>query len=146
MDYKGVCSMPQKDIPKIIQDLKSAKKEKEITYPRLLDMLEANGTPLGLTTLRRVFADGSEVNDSFNYHTTIAPLEAILLADDLPEPESNPYAKELEGFKAVIHTQNEELVHAYKLIEHLESRVSYLVEQSNKKDQIIEKLMGKVLG
>lgn len=146
MDYKGVYGMPQKDIPKIIQDLKSAKTEKEITYPRLLDMLEANGTPLGLTTLRRVFADGSEVNDSFNYQTTIAPLEAILLADDLPEPESNPYAKELEGFKAVIHTQNEELVHAYKLIEHLEKRVSYLVEQSNKKDEIIEKLMDKVLG
>lgn len=145
-EQTGESEMPQKDIPKIIQDLKSAKKEKEITYPRLLDMLEANGTPLGLTTLRRVFADGSEVNDSFNYQTTIAPLEAILLADDIPEPESNPYAKELEGFKAVIHTQNEELVHAYKLIEHLEKRVSYLVEQGNKKDEMIQRLMDKVLG
>ena len=145
-EQTGESEMPQKDIPKIIQDLKSAKKEKEITYPRLLDMLEANGTPLGLTTLRRVFADGSEVNDSFNYQTTIAPLEAILLADDIPEPESNPYAKELEGFKAVIHTQNEEFVHAYKLIEHLEKRVSYLVEQGNKKDEMIQRLMDKVLG
>ena len=138
--------MPQKDIPKIITELKKAKSEKEITYPRLLDMLEANDTPLGLTTLRRVFADGSEKNDSFNYASTIAPLEAILLQEDIPEPESNPYAKELEHFKAVIHTQNEELVHAYKLIEHLEKRVSYLVEQGNKKDEIIERLMNKVLG
>ena len=40
-EQTGESEMPQKDIPKIIQDLKSAKKEKEITYPRLLDMLEA---------------------------------------------------------------------------------------------------------
>lgn len=147
-DYRqmGDFEMPQKDVPKIIQDLKNAKKEKEITYPRLLDMLEANGTPLGLTTLRRVFADGSEKNDSFNYTTTLQPLETILLQDDIPEPESNPYAKELEGFKAVIHTQNEELVRLYKMVEHLESRVDFLVGQINKKDELIKRLMDKVLG
>ena len=75
----GVNDMPQKDIPKLIQDLKRAKAEKEITYPRLIDMLEANNTPISLTTLRRVFADGSEKNDSFNYSSTLQPLEAILL-------------------------------------------------------------------
>lgn len=142
----GEIEMPQKDIPKIIQELKKAKNEKEITYPRLIDMLEANGTPLGLTTLRRVFAEGSEVSDSFNYGTTIAPLEAILLQDDIPEPESNPYAKELEGYKAVIHSQNEELVRLYKMVEHLESRVDFLVGQIDKKDSLIQRLMDKVLG
>ena len=138
--------MPQKDIPKIITELKKAKAEKEITYPRLLDMLEANGTPLGLTTLRRVFADGSEKNDSFNYASTIAPLEAILLVEDIPEPESNPYAKELEGFKAVIHSQNEELVRMYEMNKHLEDRIEFLVGQINKKDELIARLMDKVLG
>lgn len=146
MDNKGVCNMPQKDIPKIIQALKNAKAEWEITYPRLMDMLEANGTPISLTTLRRVFAEGSERNDSFNYSTTIAPLEAILLRDDIPEPESNPYAKELESHKAVIHAQNEELVRLYKMTEHLESRVDFLVDQCKKKDEIIQRLMDKVLG
>lgn len=141
----GECQMPQRDIQKIIQDLKTAKKEKEITYPRLIDMLEANGTPLGLTTLRRVFADGSEKNDSFNFATTIEPLMDILLREDIPEPENNPYAKELEGAKAVIHTQNEELVRLYKMVEHLESRVDFLVDQIGKKDQLIQRLMDKVL-
>lgn len=145
MDNKGVYSMPQKDIPKIIQALKNAKAEWEITYPRLMDMLEANGTPISLTTLRRVFAEGSERNDSFNYSTTIAPLEAILLRDDIPEPESNPYAKELESHKAVIHAQNEELVRLYKMTEHLESRVDFLVDQCKKKDELIQCLMDKVL-
>ena len=138
--------MPQKDIPKIITELKKAKAEKEITYPRLLDMLEAAGTPLGLTTLRRVFADGSEKNDSFNYASTISPLEAILLVEDIPEPESNPYAKELEGFKAVIHSQNEELVRMYEMNKHLEDRIEFLVGQINKKDELIARLMDKVLG
>ena len=138
--------MPQKDIPKIITELKKAKAEKEITYPRLLDMLEAAGTPLGLTTLRRVFADGSEKNDSFNYASTIAPLEAILLVEDIPEPESNPYAKELEGFKSVIHSQNEELVRMYEMNKHLEDRIEFLVGQINKKDELIARLMDKVLG
>lgn len=146
MDNKGVCSMPQKDIPKIIQALKNAKAEWEITYPRLMDMLEANSTPISLTTLRRVFAEGSERNDSFNYSTTIAPLEAILLRDDIPEPESNPYAKELESHKAVIHAQNEELVRLYKMTEHLESRVDFLVDQCKKKDELIQRLMDRVLG
>lgn len=138
-------TMLQKDIQQLIVDLKNAKKEKEITYPRLLDMLEANGTPLGLTTLRRVFADGSEKNDSFNYSSTLAPLEKILLADDIPEPETNPYAKELEGYKAVIHSQNEELVRVYQMLDHLEDRVKFLVDQIKHKDELIDRLMNKVL-
>ena len=142
----GDYEMPPKDIPHIISELKRAKIEKEITYPRLIDMLEANKTPISLTTLRRVFADGSEKSDSFNYSTTIAPLEDILLRDDIPEPETNPYAQELESHKAVIHAQNEELVRLYKMVEHLESRVDFLIDQIKKKDERIDRLMDKVLG
>ena len=138
-------NMLQKDIQQLIVDLKNAKAEKEITYPRLIDMLEANNTPVSLTTLRRVFAEGSEKNDSFNYVSTLQPLEKILPADDIPEPETNPYAKELEGYKAVIHAQNEELVRVYQLLDHLEDRVSFLVEQCKTKDELIKQLAAKVL-
>lgn len=138
-------NMLQKDIQQLIVDLKNAKKEKEITYPRLLDMLEANKTPVSLTTPRRVFAEGSEKNDSFNYASTLQPLEKILLADDIPEPETNPYAKELEGYKAVIHAQNEELVRVYQLLDHLEDRVSFLVDQCKTKDELIKQLAAKAL-
>lgn len=141
----GDTNMPQKDVSRLIVDLKNAKAEKEITYPRLMDMLEANKTPISLTTLRRVFADGSEKNDSFNYISTLAPLEAILLAEDIPEPETNPYAKELEGYKAVIHAQNEELVRVYQLLDHLEDRVLFLVEQCRTKDELIKQLAAKAL-
>lgn len=146
MDRIGVYDMPQKDISKLIQDLKRAKTEKEITYPRLIDMLEANETAISLTTLRRVFADGSEKNDSFNYASTLQPLEKILLSsDEIMEPENNPYAKEIDGYKAVIHTQNEELVRVYQLLDHLEDRVSFLVEQCKTKDELIKQLAAKAL-
>lgn len=146
IDQNGGTNLPLTDTQQLILDLKKAKSEKEITYPRLIDMLNANNTPVSLTTLRRVFAEGSEKNDSFNYISTLEPLVAVLLrSDDIQEPESNPYAKEIEGYKAVIHTQNEELARVYELNDHLEERIKFLVEQIKTKDEIIHRLLEKVL-
>ena len=145
--------MPSKDIQQLIIDLKKAKSEKEITYPRLIEMLENHGAPISLTTLRRVFANGSETNDSFNYASTLKPLEDVLLSsDEIPSQELNPYAQHIEGLKAVIHTQNEEIVRLHEIKEHLEQRITFLLEQIEKKDrrmdekdEIIRQLMAKVL-
>ena len=46
----------------------------------------------------------------------------------------------------MIHAQNEELVRVYEMNKHLEERVDFLVEQINKKDELIARLMDKVLG
>lgn len=137
----------------LIIQLKEAKQDKEITYPRLMDLLEKNGKFVSLTTLRRVFADGSERNDSFNYETTLLPIAEVLLnVEDLPTPDASPYAKEIDGLKSVIHVQNEEIARLHDLKEHLESRVTFLLEQIEKKDrrmdekdEIIRKLMDKCL-
>lgn len=137
----------------LIIQLKEAKQDKEITYPRLMDLLEKNGKFVSLTTLRRVFADGSERNDSFNYETTLLPIAEVLLnVEDLPTPDNSPYAKEIDGLKSVIHVQNEEIARLHDLKEHLESRVTFLLEQIEKKDrrmdekdEIIRKLMDKCL-
>ena len=118
-----------------------------------MERLEKNGKFVSLTTLRRVFADGSERNDSFNYETTLLPLAEVLLdAEDVPTPQDSPYAKEIDGLKAVIHVQNEEIARLHELKEHLESRVTFLLEQIEKKDrrmdekdEIIRKLMDKCL-
>ena len=131
----------------LIQKLKEAKKRDEITYPRILDRMEANGKFVSLTTLRRVFADGSESNAaSFNLENTLMPIaEAILEVEDSPSQEATIYAKEIDGLKAVIRVQNEEIVKLHDINEHLESRVTFLVEQIEKKDAIIQKLLEKVL-
>ena len=138
----------------LIRQLKEAKEMREFTYPRIIEHMEANGKYVSLSTLRRVFADGSELNaNSFSYENTLLPIAEVLLnAEDVPTPTDSPYAKEIDALKAVIHCQNEEMVKLQDLKEHLESRVTFLLEQIEKKDrrmdekdEIIRKLMDKCL-
>ena len=135
----------------LIVKLKEVKKRDEITYPRIMERMQKNGDFISLTTLRRVFADGSEMNaNSFNYENTLLPIaEAILDADEVPLAEHSP---EIDALKAVIHVQNEEIVKLHEMKEHLESRITFLLEQIEKKDrrmdekdEIIRKLMDKCL-
>jgi chaperonin cofactor prefoldin len=118
-----------------------------------MEHMEKNGRFVSLTTLRRVFADGSEMSaDSFSYENTLMPIAEVLLdAEDVPT-EDGPWAKEIDSLKAVIHVQNEELARMHELKEHLESRITFLLEQierkdrrMDEKDEIIRQLMEKVL-
>lgn len=136
----------------LIKQLKEAKKQKEYTYPRIMEHLEKNGKYISLTTLRRVFADGSD-GSNFNYETTLLPIAEVLLeAEDVPTPDASPYAAQIDGLRAVIHVQNEEIARLHDLKEHLEKRVEFLLGQIEKKDrrmdekdEIIKKLMEKCM-
>ena len=138
----------------LIRRLKEVKEKNEITYPRLMERMEKNGKFVSLTTLRRVFADGSEANaGNFNYESTLLPIAEVLLnVEDVPTAPDSPYAKEIDGLKAVIHVQNEEIARLHEMKEHLEARITFLIEQIEKKDrrmdekdEIIRSLMNKVL-
>ena len=138
----------------LIRQLKEIKEKNEITYPRIMERMEKNGKFVSLTTLRRVFADGSEANaGNFNYESTLLPIAEVLLnVEDVPTAPDSPYAKEIDGLKAVIHVQNEEIARMHEMKEHLESRITFLLEQIEKKDrrmdekdEIIRNLMSKVL-
>lgn len=136
----------------LITQLKEIKAANEITYPRIMERMERNGKYVSLTTLRRVFAEGSEGN-SFSYENTLLPIaEALLDIEDLPTEDDSPYAKEIEGFKAVIRVQNEEIARLHEIKEQLESRITFLLDQIDKKDrrmdekdEMIRKLMEKCL-
>lgn len=136
----------------LIKELKEIKTANEITYPRIIERMEKNGKSVSLTTLRRVFADGSEDNaGNFSYENTLLPIAEVLLnVEDLPTQPNSPYAKEIDGLKAVIHTQNEEIARLHDLKEHLENRITFLLEQIEKKDrrmdekeETIQRLMNK---
>ena len=153
-EQNGVPRMELTRSQELIRQLKEIKRSNEITYPRIMERMEKNGKFVSLTTLRRVFADNSESNaDSFNYENTLLPIaEALLNVEDLPTPSDSPYAKEIEGLKSVIHVQNEEIARLHEMKEHLESRITFLLEQierkdrrMDEKDEMIRKLMGKVL-
>lgn len=138
----------------LIRQLKEIKTANEITYPRIMERMEKNGKYVSLTTLRRVFASNSEDNaDSFNYENTLLPIaEALLNVEDIPTPANSPAAKEIDGLKAVIHVQNEEIARLHEMKEHLEARITFLLEQIEKKDrrmdekdETIKRLMDKIL-
>ena len=153
LDSTEVSCMELENKQDLIRQLKEAKARDEVTYPRILERMEKNGKFVSLTTLRRVFADGSEMNaNSFNLETTLMPIaEALLEAEDVPTPEDSPYASEIHALKSVIHVQNEEIARMHDLKEHLEARVTFLLEQIEKKDrrmdekdEIIRRLMNKL--
>lgn len=139
--------MERKQAKDLILELKEAKQEGEITYPRIMERIEANGKYVSLTTLRRVFAEGSELNAaSFSYENTLLPIaDALLPIEETPTLMDNPHAKEIAGLKATIRTQAEEISHLYELKEHLDNRVTFLLEQIAAKDKMIDKLLNQVL-
>lgn len=152
-DEQGGSTVELTKSQELIRQLKEIKAKNEITYPRILERMEKNGKFVSLTTLRRVFADNSEMNaDSFNYENTLLPIAEVLLdVEDVPTVDG-PYAKEIDGLKAVIHVQNEEIARLHEMKEHLEARITFLLEQierkdrrMDEKDEIIKTLMGKVL-
>ena len=53
----------------VILTLKEVRKEKNLSFDKILDLMKQNGDYLAKSTLSRVFADGSE-DKSFRYEET----------------------------------------------------------------------------
>ena len=62
----------------IILKLKDVRKEKDLSYGDILDLMEKNNDYLSKSTISRVFQDGSE-DLSFRYEETIRPIAKALL-------------------------------------------------------------------
>ena len=104
-----------------------------------------------MSTLRRVFADGSE-DVNFNYENTLLPIARVLMDFTQEAIREEPDAEEINGLRAIIRVQTEEIERLHELNEHLEARVTFLIGQIEKKDrrmdekdEIVRRLMDKVL-
>ena len=62
----------------IIMKLKEVRKEKDLSYGDILELMEQNGDFLSKSTISRVFQEGSE-SLSFRYEETIRPIAKALL-------------------------------------------------------------------
>jgi len=129
---------------KKIKEMKQIKEEYKITYDDIMVEMERldSSRVVSLSTLRRIFRDGSEQKaSSFNYEEIIIPAyNAVKNLDKKPSP-SSPFELELQGYKNVIRVQNEELDRLIELKEHLDNRVNFLIDQIKLKDELIKKLM-----
>lgn len=137
-----------------IKELKNA--NPKATYARIIEEVNsAEGEDsVSLSTLRRIFAEGSESSaGSFNYEHILVPVRDALKQLQLKDLPTVAGADVVDALKSMIHIQDEEIasLHAYK--EHLEARIEFLLKQielkdrrMDEKDELIKRLMDKVLG
>ena len=146
------------DTRELIIELKKARKEKDITLPRLLDMLSAQRKDVGMTTLKRVFKEGSEDNDSFKY-STLRPIAEVLLDEDndgtsLQDLEIVRLQSEIKAKDDAIVTLNNqinslieqiELLRAEdaKQIEFLHNQIRLKDQRMDSKDALIQRVMDR---
>ena len=139
----------------IILYIQRSKEANKITYMDIMEkMAELDEcTMVSLSTLRRVCRQGAELKaSSFNYNEILIPIYNAVKALVASPKEKTEHDVELDGYKAVIRVQNEELDRLIELKEHLEERVAFLLEQierkdkrMDQKDEIIKRLMDKCL-
>ena len=150
--------MELKDSRELIIALKEAKKQQEITSPRLMEMLQARNQPIARTTLVRLFADGSEYNDGFNYASTLKPVADVLLAK---EEEQDNRLLEIVRLQSEVKAKEETIVtlnnqidalisqieqireEGAKQIEFLHSQISLKDARMDLKDQLIQRIMDR---
>lgn len=69
-----------KELADILDDLRTAKEEKGLTYQDIADQTERNGEAVSVTSIRRVLAKDADPN-AFRLKQTIIPIARVLLDD-----------------------------------------------------------------
>lgn len=162
----------QERTKEIILQLKQSKNERDLSISEIYDMLMAANCDISLTTLKRVFAEGSE-DKGFRYKDTIQPIAQVMLAiKEETTPDNQLTDVEIDALKNIallkdtiitdLQKENEilaaklaqlEKAHAEamekielfkKQAEFLTSRVHRLDELIERKDDYIDRLAKKV--
>ena len=143
---------------KTVARLKAVKKEHDLTISKIMDMLEEHNCYVSEPTVKRLFSENSDPL-SFKYHDTIAPLADVLL--DMYSDKSN--SNDIEALKAMIHDKNKminiliardeerrtdyekRISHLQKQIERLDEHLMFRERVIERKDNVIEKLLNKLI-
>ena len=138
--------MEQK-ISAVIEQLKTVRQEKGLSYQDIVDKCAENEEYVSLSTVKRVFAAGSETA-SFKYDTTIQPIARVVL--DLYEnaEEAVPEVKtvsevdaENTALKAVLAVKDQVIADKAKELERL---ISSTQAQIDTRDGNVEYLKKQV--
>ena len=142
----------------LIIQLKQYREEHGFSLKRIVDIVseyaEQNNTDdyVSLSTVKRVFRDGSEDDDSFNFDLTIRPIAAALLGAESVSHKAHD--KDLSI--SLLRYKNERIQQLEKQLEDERAlanrRVDFLKEQISikdgylqKKDELITKLIEAAL-
>lgn len=111
---------------KTIHRLKRIKEEQGLTVAKIIDLMEERGQYVSETTIKRVFAEGSE-EQNFRYQDSIAPIADVLL--DIYGEDSS--VDDAESLRRIIREKN-------KLIEFLMMKLDEKEQEFGKRIELYE--------
>ena len=140
--------MLQKKISEIIRNLKRVRAEDGLSISDIVKLCEQNGEPVSETTIKKVFADGSEAF-GFNYENTLKPIISVLLGDHEETAETDMMISVAE-FKAAkirdLEAQMARMEESYKRrIEFLTNQINIKDARIDKRDELITKLIDSII-
>lgn len=141
-----------------VERIRKVKKDNDLTTAQIMDLLEEKNCFISEATIKRIFSENNDPT-KFKYQSTIAPLADVLL--DLYSDSSG--SEDVTTLKALIHDKNEmisilvmkndemradfekRIAHLQKQLETMEEHLMFREKQIDKKDEIIAKLLSKVI-
>ena len=145
--------MHQKKIADIISKLKRVREENGLSYQKIVELVEKNGDYVSLSTVKRVFEDGSEAY-GFQFENTLKPIANAVLG--IYSETDIVSASEIDALKAVIAYKSDRITeleaHLERTEESYHRRLDFLKEQISlkdtridRRDAMIERLLGVIL-
>lgn len=118
----------------LISKLKQVRLQKEYTYQYIVDECERSGFAVSMSTVKRIFADGSE-DMGFRY-STVRPVAVVVLGLDEVERSEAPTPDEADALRTIIAIKD-------KQIEDLHRTISEKSVEITRLNKIIDRLLEK---
>ena len=145
--------MHQKKIAEIVTNLKRVREENGLSYQKIVEMVENNGEYVSLSTVRRVFEDGSE-SYGFQFDNTLRPIANAVLG--IYSDTDVVSASEVEALKSIVSYKSDRIVElesqlkrtedSYRRrLDFLKHQISLKDERIDKRDAMIERLINVIL-
>ena len=133
----------------LVLHLKEVRAKNGVTLQEISDKLDERGCHIGITSIKKVFSEGSE-NLGFRYYDTLEPIAKLFrdLYADADDVETSALKAELGVKEELIERRERELEECNRKLEEVREddrrRIDYLKHQIELKDQRIDKLMSRV--
>lgn len=156
--------MVQKRIAEIITKLKKVRADNGLSFQRIVELVEQNGDYVSVSTVKRVFEEGSETY-GFQYENTLRPIACAVLG--IYDDSEAASADEADTMKAIIEYKTERIEElmaklkqaeeaytqqlqrseeSYKRrIEFLKRQIELKDSRIDRRDDMIERLLDTIL-
>ena len=145
--------MHQEKIANIITQLKKVREENGLSYAKIQEMVEKNGDYVSISTIKRVFEDGSE-SYGYQFENTLKPIATAVLG--INNETEVATISEIDALKAIVSYKSDRVTELEARLERTEEsyrrRLDFLKEQISlkdaridKRDAMIEQLLNTIL-